>query len=89
MEPGAVFHLMLTDIVMPDGTGGLQLGRTVRARLPVLPIILVSGYNDAITGQPTEFQVLRKPLPVEQLAEVLRAELGSYPRIVVDNTRAG
>jgi two-component system, NtrC family, sensor kinase len=89
MEPGAVFHLMLTDIVMPDGMDGLQLGRTVRARLPVLPIILVSGYNDAITGQPTEFQVLRKPLPVEQLAEVLRAELGSYPRIVVDNTRAG
>jgi two-component system NtrC family sensor kinase len=89
MDPGVVFHLVLTDIVMPDGMDGLQFARTVRARLPALPIVLVSGYNDAIAGQKIEFQVLRKPLPVDQLAQVLRAELGSYPRIVVDNTRAG
>ena len=89
MAQDVAFHLLLTDIVMPDGMTGLQLARTVRARMPALPIILVSGYNDAVEGQPIEFQVLRKPLPVDQLAQILKTELGAYPRIVVDNTRTG
>jgi CheY-like chemotaxis protein len=85
----AVYDLLLTDIVMPGGMNGLQLARIVHTRMPALPIILVSGYNDPFVAQPLEFQVLRKPLPVDQLAQVLRTEFGSYPRIVVDNTRAG
>jgi two-component system NtrC family sensor kinase len=89
LEPGAAFHLLLTDVVMPDGMNGLQLARTVRARLPGMPIILVSGYNDVIADQKLEFPVLRKPLPAEQLAQAIRNELGTFPRIVVDNTRAG
>jgi two-component system NtrC family sensor kinase len=89
MEPRAVFHLLLTDVVMPDGMNGLQLARMVRARLPAMPIILVSGYNDAVTEQSTEFRMLRKPLPADQLAQAIRAELGTYPRMVVDTVRAG
>jgi two-component system, NtrC family, sensor kinase len=68
MEPGAIFHLLVTDVVMPDGMNGLQLARSVRARLPALPIILISGYDEAITGQTLEFPTLRKPLPTDQLA---------------------
>ena len=89
MDPGAAFHLLLTDVVMPDGMNGLQLARIVRARMPALPIILVSGYNDAVSGQKPEFPMLRKPLPVEELAQAMQVELGKYPRIVVDNTRTG
>jgi two-component system NtrC family sensor kinase len=89
MEPGTIFHLLLTDVVMPDGMNGLQLARMVRARLPVLPIILVSGYNDAVIEEPAAFRMLRKPLPVDQLAQAIRAELGTYPRVVVDNVVSG
>jgi two-component system NtrC family sensor kinase len=89
MAPGAMFHLLLTDVVMPDGMNGLQLARAVRARLPALPIILISGYNEAASEGTPEFPMLRKPLPAEQLVQAIRAELGAYPRIVVDNTRAG
>ena len=89
MEAGEAFHLLLTDVVMPDGMNGLQLARMVRSRLPALPIILVSGYNEAVTEQSIEFRMLRKPLPVEKLAEAIRTELRAYPRVVVDNVRTG
>ena len=89
MEAGAGFHRLLTDAVMPDGMNGLQLARMVRRRIPALPIILVSGYNDAVAGQPFEFRMLRKPLPVDQLAEAIRAELGTSSRMVAETVRAG
>jgi hypothetical protein len=33
--------------------------------------------------------LLRKPLPVNELAQAIEAEIGGFPRIVVDNTKAG
>jgi two-component system, NtrC family, sensor kinase len=81
------FNLLLTDIAMPDGPDGLQLACMVRARMPALPIILVSGYGD-MPAAAEGFRVLHKPLLAEQLAQAIRTELGPYPRIVVDNTRA-
>jgi len=84
MQAGPAFHLLVTDVVMPDGMDGLELARTVRARLPALPIIVTSGYNDVVSEQRSEFRVLRKPLPAEQLMETLRAEISTYPRVVED-----
>ena len=83
------FQLMITDIVMPDGMDGVQLANAARRLLPSLPIILVSGYNETGSANTLGFRLLRKPLPVKDLAEAIEAELGGFPRIVVDNTRAG
>jgi two-component system NtrC family sensor kinase len=84
--PGASFHLLLTDVVMPDGMSGLELAQRVRAQFPALPTILVSGYNDVIAGNAHGFRVLRKPLPVEELARALRTEL---PLGIPDTAKAG
>jgi two-component system, NtrC family, sensor kinase len=83
------FQLMITDVVMPDGMDGVQLATAARRLLPSLPIILVSGYNEAGSANSSGFRLLRKPLPVKDLAEAIEAELGGFPRIVVDNTKAG
>ncbi|HVY14284.1 MAG TPA: response regulator [Rhodopila sp.] len=85
----SAFHLLITDVVMPDGMDGVQLAQEVRRRLPSLPIILVSGYNEAGAAEATGLRLLRKPLPAQQLAQAIEAELGTFPRIVVDNTRVG
>jgi CheY-like chemotaxis protein len=82
------FQLLITDVVMPDGMDGVQLAQQVRRQMPSLPIILVSGYNEAGSAEAAGFRLLRKPLPAQQLAEAIEAELGLYPRIIVDNTRA-
>jgi two-component system, NtrC family, sensor kinase len=89
IQPDAAFHLLLTDIVMPDGMDGLELAHQVRARLPALPIILVSGYNDAIAGDARNFPILRKPLPVKRLAQALQTELRVSSHGVLDTAKAG
>ncbi|HET6608109.1 MAG TPA: response regulator [Rhodopila sp.] len=83
------FQLLITDVVMPDGMDGVQLAQQVRRELPSLPILLVSGYNEASWADASGFRLLRKPLPAQQLAQAIEAELGTYPRIIVDNTKAG
>jgi two-component system NtrC family sensor kinase len=83
------FQLLITDVVMPEGMDGVQLAQQVRRELPSMPIILVSGYNEAGWADASGFRLLRKPLPVQQLAQAIEAELGAYPRIIVDNTKAG
>ena len=60
---------------MPDGVTGLDLARAVRQRFPALPIILMSGYNDVVTGGETGFQVLRKPVPFKELFRSVSAGL--------------
>ncbi|WP_158258455.1 hybrid sensor histidine kinase/response regulator [Rhodopila globiformis] len=88
MQPAGRFNLLLSDIAMPGGLDGLQLARMVRGRMPALPIILVSGCSDPPPAAEDGFRVLQKPLRAEQLGQAIRAELGPYPRIVVDNRRA-
>ena len=75
VEPNG-FRLLLTDVVMP-GMNGVDLAREVRVRLPRLPIILMSGYNDGLPVAESEFQILRKPIPYGELYDVIRTHLVS------------
>ena len=63
--------LLLSDVVMPDGMNGLDLARAVRARWPDLPIVLMSGYNEAVPAGGAGFRVLRKPVPSGELREAI------------------
>ncbi len=74
------FDLLLSDVVMPDGMNGLELGRTARAQFPDMPILLISGYNDVVEVNGTEFRLLRKPVPYAELMDAVSACLpGSIP----------
>ncbi|MDE2467321.1 MAG: hypothetical protein KGL35_00870, partial [Bradyrhizobium sp.] len=53
---------------------GLALAQEVRSRRPTLPIILMSGYNDAVPTAGCPFRVLRKPVPFQEL----RSAVGTY-----------
>ena len=71
LDAGRAFDLLLTDVVMPEGMTGLDLAKAVRSRLPDLPILLPSGYNDVVASNGAEFPVLRKPVPYEELRRVI------------------
>ncbi len=77
--PADRFDLLMTDVVMPEGMNGLELAIQVRARLPDLPIILISGYNDVVASGGTPFPVLRKPVPYDELRRVVIACLRNSP----------
>ena len=64
---GLVPDLMVTDHLMP-GISGVDLARLVHARLPLVPVLLVSGYSDP-AGIPPSIPCLTKPFRKAQLAE--------------------
>jgi signal transduction histidine kinase/ActR/RegA family two-component response regulator len=73
-DPG--FHLMITDVVMPEMTG-IELAQEVAARLPAIRILFVTGYVgeagsvDELAGA----ELLRKPFTVAQLAAAIEQAL--------------
>jgi PAS domain S-box-containing protein len=78
-QGGTGIHLMLTDVVLPDGLNGIELAARVRARLPSLPIIVISGYNEVAVPEGLSFPVLRKPVPYAELQRAICAALDAVP----------
>jgi two-component system, cell cycle sensor histidine kinase and response regulator CckA len=68
--------LLLTDVVMPE-MGGLELARTLQARVPGLPVLYMTGYVDArsagLDGLIADENLLLKPFtPMQLLQRVQR-----------------
>jgi CheY-like chemotaxis protein len=64
--------VVLSDVMMPGGISGLELAREIRLRHPALPVILTTGYVEAVAGmKDDEFGLLVKPFSLEGLVEAL------------------
>jgi PAS domain S-box-containing protein len=74
--------LLLTDVVMPE-MNGRELAERLRARLPNLRCLYMSGYTaDVIAHQGVvapDVQFVQKPFSAEQLARAVRAALDGGP----------
>jgi len=70
--------LLLTDMVMPGGIGGLQLAKLLQAEQPRLRVVYVSGYSAETAGRELELRpgdaFVQKPCtPTQLLAAIHRA----------------
>jgi CheY-like chemotaxis protein len=73
---GRAVDIVLSDIMMPGGVGGLELAREIRRRKPGLPIVLVTGFAEAAAGlEDGHFGLLLKPYSVESLAAALDGQI--------------
>ena len=63
--------LVFTDIVMPGKMDGLGLAKVLRATYPHLPVLLATGYSEALAGRQLDFHVLRKPYAIHELSQAL------------------
>jgi PAS domain S-box-containing protein len=61
LAEGAKIDLVFSDIVMPGTIDGVGLAREIRARYPDLPVVLTTGYSDAVQAVPADLRILRKP----------------------------
>jgi PAS domain S-box-containing protein len=72
-------HLLLTDVVMP-GMSGRQVAEEIRALLPGIKVLYMTGYtDDAVLRhglEGTETALLQKPFTVLTLARKVREMLG-------------
>jgi two-component system, cell cycle sensor histidine kinase and response regulator CckA len=73
--------LLLTDMIMPDGISGRQLGEKLKAENPKLKVVYTTGYsadllgNDFVLNEGVNF--LQKPYPPHKLVETVRNGLNS------------
>jgi len=78
--------LLLTDIVMPGGMSGRELGRQLTRQCPGLKVIYTSGYNPEMSNPDRQFpdetgitDFLQKPYSVSDLALIVRRNLDKAP----------
>ncbi|UIN36886.1 ATP-binding protein [Methylobacterium oryzae] len=68
---GSGFDAVFSDVVMP-GMGGIQLAKTLRLRMPGLPVLLASGYSHVLAQEGAhDFELLHKPYSADQLGRIL------------------
>jgi PAS domain S-box-containing protein len=72
--------LILSDIVMPGAMNGIRLAEEVRERYPEIPVLLMSGYSDAVQAARGEFRILRKPFDSDELERAVREIMAAAPR---------
>jgi len=72
-------HLLLTDLILPDGMNGKELARQLLQDNPKLKVIYTSGYSADIAGKnfPLKEGVnfLSKPFEAHKLAQIVREKL--------------
>jgi nitrogen-specific signal transduction histidine kinase/ActR/RegA family two-component response regulator len=69
--------LVLTDVVMPGGMSGYDLGSWIREHHPQIKVLLTSGFAPELMTRAVEgkFQFLRKPFNRAELAAALSRQL--------------
>jgi len=74
------FDLVITDFDMP-GLSGVELARELERRIPGLPVLMVSGREQAVTlaaGLPNVARIVLKPYDRNTLSEAIREVLDAY-----------
>jgi CheY-like chemotaxis protein len=79
LDSGAHVDLVFSDVVMPR-TSGITLARLARERHAALPIVLATGYQDAVDAVTESGAIpLIKPYSIPRLEAVLAEQLHVKP----------
>jgi PAS domain S-box-containing protein len=83
-EAGPPIDLLFTDLLMPGGMNGLNLGQELRRRQPGLRILYCSGYSESAFARQHQLgeraaELLQKPYRRQDLARKIRAVLDGPP----------
>ena len=77
LRPEAGLDLLITDIALGSGMRGTELAELARARLPGLPVLLMSGYASALLDSPPGRDLLRKPYTRAELGRAMARALAA------------
>ncbi len=76
LREGERFDLVFSDVVMPGGMSGVELAHTIRKDYPSLPVVLTTGYFNALDKPlPRGLPVLRKPYDMAELKKTLQTAM--------------
>jgi CheY-like chemotaxis protein len=78
---GDPFDLVITDVMMPGGLNGWQLGQRIRDIRPRIPVLFISGFSDDANEKDSSadagFHLLRKPFGQRELDDSIRQALAT------------
>jgi PAS domain S-box-containing protein len=84
LEKGLKVDAVFSDIMMPGGLTGTDLGRWVNQHRPTVPVILTTGFADEAAGNTVTahdtWPILRKPYTQKDLAAIMRTVLDGHSR---------
>jgi signal transduction histidine kinase/CheY-like chemotaxis protein len=71
---GRSVDLVFSDIMMPGGMNGVELAREIKSRRRGLPVLLTSGYAEAVRSEAEAegVHILRKPYLLDELSSALQ-----------------
>jgi signal transduction histidine kinase/CheY-like chemotaxis protein len=70
LHTGEPIDLVFSDIMMPGGMNGVQLAEEVRRRFPRLPVLLATGYSEAMPEATAKgLPIIAKPYDVNLLCD--------------------
>ena len=79
LEQREEIHLLLTDMVMPDGMTGMDLGQRLLQENPKLKVVYMSGYSTEFISKDFPLKegvnFLAKPFETPKLAQIIRHRL--------------
>jgi two-component system NtrC family sensor kinase len=82
--------VVFSDILMPGGMNGMELGLAVRQLYPGLPVLLATGYSNSVRDAVQQgFIVLQKPFDLSALEQGLREAQRSRAELASDERAAG
>ncbi len=80
LPPSPAFDLLLTDYVLPDGSG-TEIAHELRARWPSMRVVVMSGYAQDVPIGPDSkldgMEFLQKPFGTDTLADTVRRVLSA------------
>lgn len=77
LQQGEVVDLVFSDIMMPDGMSGIELAEQVRRQFPTIPVLLATGYSEAVADAAARgLQIITKPYRTQELCDSVGGLLG-------------
>ncbi len=71
--------LVVSDVMLPDGVNGFELGKSISADYPHIPIIYMSGFAQRAlseaSGETDDIELLQKPFSLDELARRIEINL--------------
>ena len=77
LRRGEPVDLVFSDIRMPDGMSGIELAQEVKSRFPTIPVLLATGYSDALADATAKgLRIIAKPYRTKELCSSVIGLLG-------------
>ncbi len=85
LAEGCAADVVLSDVMIEGGMSGLDFAAQIAGRWPALPVVLMTGYSEAVAGGAAQgYQVLAKPFTQAEVVAAIRRALAGRSKALAE-----